>query len=293
MLSETLEADHGAVLSALYLRGCPLSVPGSSNKSWRTVLRELRLAAASLGEAEATLRKAGLWSEAARLSCPGLLSWAERLVGSGRVLTVASPLYPRRWLRVLQVSAPPAFWIAGEWPAAPLVGVVGSRVPSRTSRLFAAQVGEALAQANLALVSGGAAGIDRASVRGSLSAEGTALEVLPFGLSHAHNAREGICRVSVCAPSEPFSSVGAMERNALIYAASQATLVVQPRLREGGSWHGAASALRRRLCEVRVFHQEENPACWALEALGAVPVTTPAGAIAPPSEPPSLFSPHR
>lgn len=293
MLSEGLDVDHSTVLSALYLRGCPVSAVGSSARGWRAVLRELRLAAASAGEAEQVLRKAGLWSEAARLSCPGLLSWAERLVGSGRVLTVASPLYPRRWLHVLQLSAPPAIWIAGEWPATPMVGVVGSRVPSRESRLFASQVGEAAARAKVALVSGGAAGIDRASVRGSLSADGPAVEVLPFGLSHAHGAREGVCRVSVCAPSEPFSSVGAMERNALIFAASQATLVVQPRLREGGSWHGATSALRRHLCEVRVFRQVGNPACTALEALGAVPVTTPAEAIAPPLERPSLFSPRR
>lgn len=229
------------MLSALYLRGCPLSVPGSSNRSGRP--------------------------------CPQGASFGGGEPWRGR----SHPPKGRTLVRGGASVLP--------WPS--LLGREARRLRK------GAQVGEAVAQANLSLVSGGAAGIDRASVRGSLSAGGTALEVLPFGLSHAHGAREGTCRVSVCAPSEPFSSVGAMERNALIYAASPATLVVQPRLREGGSWHGAVSALRRRLREVRVFHQVENPACRALEALGAVPVTTPAGAIAPPSEPPSLFSPRR
>jgi hypothetical protein len=64
----------------------------------------------------------------------------------------------------------------------------------------------------------------------------------------------GVTVLSVCNPEEGFSTAAAMERNALIYAAASRSLVVESRFREGGTWHGATSAMRRRL--TAMYHRD-------------------------------------
>jgi hypothetical protein len=58
--------------------------------------------------------------------------------------------------------------------------------------------------------------------------------------------------ISVCSPNEPFSTARAMERNQLIYALGDLTVVHSARFKTGGSWHGAIKALRQHL-PVAVF----------------------------------------
>jgi len=58
--------------------------------------------------------------------------------------------------------------------------------------------------------------------------------------------------ISVCSPNEPFSTARAMERNQLIYAFGDLTVVHSARFKTGGSWHGAIKALRQHL-PVAVF----------------------------------------
>ena len=53
--------------------------------------------------------------------------------------------------------------------------------------------------------------------------------------------------ISVCSPNEPFSTARAMERNQLIYAFGDLTVVHSARFKTGGSWHGAIKALRQHL----------------------------------------------
>jgi hypothetical protein len=53
--------------------------------------------------------------------------------------------------------------------------------------------------------------------------------------------------ISVCSPNEPFSTARAMERNQLIYAFGDLTVVHSARFKSGGSWHGAIKALRQHL----------------------------------------------
>ena len=64
-----------------------------------------------------------------------------------------------------------------------------------------------------------------------------------------------------------------MERNALIYAFGRRALVVRPRWRQGGTWHGAVDALRRRLGALGVYGDDR--AASALEGLGARLLTCP------------------
>lgn len=62
-----------------------------------------------------------------------------------------------------------------------------------------------------------------------------------------------------------------MERNALIYAISKSTIVAHVRYRQGGSWHGAISALRGRLGGLIVRRDGEKGSS-ALLSLGAIPI---------------------
>ena len=63
-----------------------------------------------------------------------------------------------------------------------------------------------------------------------------------------------------------------MERNALIYAYGTHTVVIRPRYRVGGTWHGATDALRRDLGVVGVLGRRADAASEALTAIGAVRV---------------------
>ena len=83
-----------------------------------------------------------------------------------------------------------------------------------------------------------------------------------------------VLQLSVCAPFEAFSRAVAMERNVLVYAFGEATVVVHARLREGGTWHGAVHALKRKL-RVIVYDHPKSPGAKALISLGAVPIRSP------------------
>jgi predicted Rossmann fold nucleotide-binding protein DprA/Smf involved in DNA uptake len=100
------------------------------------------------------------------------------------------------------------------------------------------------------------------------------VEILPYGLGGQASPPPFTTRLSVCGPEDLFSAASAMERNALIYAFGQATVVCHARFRVGGTWHGATDALRRRLGPVLVPSDGE-PAHRALIALGAIPFGDP------------------
>ncbi|HEY0868442.1 MAG TPA: DNA-processing protein DprA, partial [Fimbriimonas sp.] len=164
------------------------------------------------------------------------------------------------------------------------------RVPEDALR-FAWDVGASAAGGGRLLVSGRAEGCDSAAAAGAHLAGGNVAEVLPCGLEAAGGRRRGTW-LSVCAPEEPFSRPSAMERNALIYAFSPDAVVCHARFREGGSWHGAVDAARRRLTRLWI-READDAASRALRALGALPVRSPAdlaSASAPPPAAEGLFA---
>jgi predicted Rossmann fold nucleotide-binding protein DprA/Smf involved in DNA uptake len=251
------------------------------------VLRSLRVDAPSLGRAAECLRARGHWAEALALEEAGLLGWAEGRVAAGEVLTAECEAYPARWLDVLGVSAPPALWRRGQVPPGPFLSVVGSREIGREVRAFCSAVAAEAARLDYSVVSGGAAGCDRAAARGCPA--GRLLEVLPCGLRLRGDSAG--CQLSVCGPDEEFSTGTAMERNALIYGASEFTVVGQARFREGGTWTGAVDARRRGLTRL-IVRDSGDQASRALFALGAIPLGRPDGlatALNAPSEQPRLF----
>jgi len=262
------------ILSALYLRGAPRPVEARRG-SWPEVVRVLRRAACDLVDSPEALREAGFWAEALVLEGEGLLEWAWTQVDAGKVLSALDCDYPCRWLRVLGASAPPVLWRRGPVPALPCVSVVGSRVVPVSVSRFCVQVAEEASRLGFAVVSGRAEGCDRAAARGARLAGDALVEILPYGLDLARPSPSG-CLLSLCAPGDPFSSAAAMERNALIYAASSHTIVGQARFKEGGTWHGAVSAVRSRLSTL-VVRRSPAVAMRALASLGGVWLDSPAG----------------
>jgi predicted Rossmann fold nucleotide-binding protein DprA/Smf involved in DNA uptake len=264
-----LEGVPRLVLAALYLNGLERGAAPSA-RFWPEVARALRASPPSSPDtAPGVLRRAGLPVEALLLETPGLLESAARLVRRGAVLTLFDDAYPTRWRRRLREAAPPALWQRGEVPEASWLAVVGGRRVSAEVRSWAAAVGAEAGRLGFGVVSGGAAGCDRAALAAAGSAR---LAILPYGLRRA--ALTGVA-LSRCAPDEEFTVATAMERNVLIYAAAEAAVVVQARFKQGGTWHGAVTALRRRLCPLLVRDLPEDPAHRALVALGATPLRAP------------------
>lgn len=275
------------VLAALYLRGTPQKCALSRSRA-PSVLYTLRAELPSIGQAAGVLRRNGFWAEAIALETPGVLSWGECQLESGAALTFGHEHYPSRWLLRLGAQAPPAVWIRGTVPFGPTLGIVGSRSLSLRDGSFTFELGSAAARLGFAVVSGGAPGADSWAIRGALraaagldapSGDCRAVEIWPCGLMSGKLFAESgdVTYLSVAPPDAPFSTALAMERNALIYAMSEAAVVVRARFKEGGTWHGALDANRHKLTKLIVQEDTCSMAHRALIALGAVPLNSVGG----------------
>jgi predicted Rossmann fold nucleotide-binding protein DprA/Smf involved in DNA uptake len=194
------------------------------------------------------------------------------------LLTAVDDSYPKRWLKVLGQSAPPAVWLTGELPAtSEYISIVGSRSANRVALKFAEGCGAEAQRLGFSVASGGARGCDMAAMR---KVDATArLEILPFGLRVAETGEQrgsrcAATRITVCAPNEEFTIGSAMERNALIYAIAEFAIVANARFKSGGAWHGAIDAHRRHLTRLIVREDNGNIAHRALAALGAIPLAS-------------------
>lgn len=257
-------------LTALYLRGLERPV-NLSRRRWVRVVSCLRSADCAMPQVPAALRVEGFWEEALLLEGQSVVDEARQLLDGGFVLTAMHPAYPKRWMERLTQAAPPALWISGVLPERPFLGIVGSRQVEPVVREFAWRVGAEATRLGFAVVSGGAAGCDHAGAGGAVDAGGDAIEVLPYGIELYQ--RQDRCALSACAPNEEFSTASAMERNGLIYASAEQTVIAHARFKEGGTWIGAVDALRRRLCPLLV-REDDGPASRALTALGAKSVAS-------------------
>lgn len=243
---------------ALFLNGAPRSTPTQRTR-WPLIDAAIRRDSPALAQASDCLHEAGLAFEAVALEECGLLDWARSQCDQGLVLTIVDDQYPARWRRVFGSSAPVVLWKAGDLPNCSYTAMVGTRRPTAPQRLWAEQ-----AAAGTTILSGGAAGIDSIAAASAPHA----LEILPFGIQRHSRPYPAL---SLCAPWQEFTTAAAMERNALIYAAAERAIVIGPRLKVGGTWHGAAYALRKRLTTVEVL-DDGSPGARALIALGATPI---------------------
>lgn len=157
-------------------------------------------------------------------------------------LTLHDPAYPPL-LRQLS-DAPPVLFVRGavEVLGTPQLAIVGSRNPTPGGAETAYEFAAHLARAGLTITSGLALGIDAASHRGTLAADGVTIAVAATGLdrvypaSHRELAHDIVVRgalVSEFAPGTPPLPEHFPRRNRIISGLSLGTLVVEAALRSG------------------------------------------------------------
>lgn len=207
------------------------------------------------------------------------------------IVSRADEGYPERVTAHLGRSAPPLLFGAGDPGLMERGGlaIVGSRDVDADGEQFTGEVARLCAEQKVAVVSGGARGVDQIAIFGALEAGGRAIVALPEGLAKAALAskyREGlrderVVLVSPYVPDAGFSVGNAMGRNKLIYALADASLIVATSLRKGGTWAGAEEELKRdqpRPVYVRVEGSVPKGNQVLME-LGAQPFPEPAGAL--------------
>ena len=133
------------------------------------------------------------------------------------------------------------------------LAVVGSRDADEQSLEFTESVGQLAAAAGVTIISGGAKGVDRAAMQGSLAAGGAAVGVLAeqlLRMAVAPDCREPIREgrltlISLVDPDARFNVGNAMQRNKIIYGLADAALIVSSDVNKGGTWAGAIEQLER------------------------------------------------
>jgi len=181
------------------------------------------------------------------------------------IITRADAEYPKQLKKRLGKKAPPIFYGAGDKKILRTQGIaiVGSRNASEEDLNFAYKLGEKVAQCGYSVVSGGARGVDEASMMGSIDAEGTTIGIVSDSLMQkvlSKKYRDALMRselvlLSPYYPEARFTVGNAMGRNKYIYTMADTAIVVQTALK-GGTWEGAKENLKHQW--VPLFVRENN-----------------------------------
>lgn len=147
---------------------------------------------------------------------------------------------------VPELAPPLALWVRGPGSLAELaeraVAVVGSRAASGYGTHAAAELGSALGDAGVTVVSGAAAGIDAAAHRGALAAGGPTVAVLACGIDRVYPAEhwsllDRIAESALVVSEYPPGAVPArhrfLVRNRLLAALGNGCVVVEAAARSG------------------------------------------------------------
>jgi predicted Rossmann fold nucleotide-binding protein DprA/Smf involved in DNA uptake len=210
--------------------------------------------------------------------------WQSRAIW---VISRADANYPGRLKARLREDSPAILYGCGDISLLESGGltVVGSRHVDDALIEYAMAIGELAAKAGRTLISGGARGIDQAAMRGALAGNGRSIGVLADSLEKTAMNRENrnfllgeqLLLISPYDPSSGFNVGHAMQRNKLIYALADASLVVSSDVNKGGTWAGAVEQLDKyRFMPVHVRATGElSPGIDALLRKGAIPWPEP------------------
>jgi len=149
-------------------------------------------------------------------------------------------------------TPPERLFAVGTVPSARTVAIVGTRAADPEPLAFTRRLAAELVGAGLVVVSGGALGIDAAAHRGALDADGVTVAVLASSLVHAYPPEhvtlfEQIAKrgALLCEHEDVPAHRGRfLERNRLVAAMSDATVVVQAPVQSGAL---STAAIARRL----------------------------------------------
>lgn len=184
--------------------------------------------------------------------------------------------------------APLALWVVGDLAVADVAeraaAVVGTRASTGYGEHVTAELAAGLCERDVAVVSGGAYGIDGAAHRSALSVDGVTVAVLaggvdvPYPAGHSallHRVRCSGLLISEYPPGLRPARHRFLVRNRLVAALSRATVVVEAGLRSGAANTAAwARALGRVVCAVPgPVTSSASAGCHALIRGGAELVT--------------------
>ncbi len=184
-------------------------------------------------------------------------------------------------------NAPALLTVYGNWLAADelAVAIVGTRTPTAEGAHLAAELARECAAGGATVVSGLAAGVDRAAHEAALAAGGRTLATVATGLLAISRKETGGLESRIASSGAVFSEYGPvapasvahlMARNRLTSGLARAVVVVQSRAR-GGSLVTADYARRQGRVVAAVPWGEDLPegvGCGLLLEAGARPVRT-------------------
>lgn len=170
------------------------------------------------------------------------------------VVTRSDPEYPKRLKQRLKTDSPPVLFGCGNKALLNTGGlaVIGSRNASESDLAFSDQVGAKAAAEGIAIVSGGARGVDETAMLGAMKQGGVVIGVMADSLLKAATSskwRKGLMDdhavlVSPFYPEVAFSSGNAMARNKYIYCLADSSLVIHSG-KKGGTLNGAEENLKK------------------------------------------------
>jgi predicted Rossmann fold nucleotide-binding protein DprA/Smf involved in DNA uptake len=209
----------------------------------------------------------------------------ERLAGKGIwVLTRADEAYPQRVKKLLGASAPPVLYGSGAQDVlrAPALAIVGSRDANDDALSFARGLAHECARHHVAVISGGARGVDLEAMGAAIEAGGVAVGVTVEPLESL--VRQPALRVPLTAgtltlvtpfhPAVRWKASNAMRRNRIVYAMSGAAVVAATAPGTGGTWTGAIENLRHGWVPLFVRDGDDRGGD-ALARAGAIPLPGP------------------
>lgn len=185
------------------------------------------------------------------------------------VVTRSDPEYPGRLKHRLKIDSPPVLFGCGNKTLLNAAGlaVTGSRNANDADLSYAEQVGAKVASEGIAIVSGGARGVDEAAMLGAMNTGGAVIGVMADSLLKAATSakwRNGLMDgnlvlVSPFYPEAGFSVGNAMARNKYIYCLADSALVVHSG-KKGGTLNGAEENLKKAWVPLWVKPTNDNNA---------------------------------
>lgn len=241
-------------------RALELLVQSVDARAMQQALRESHLPAAGEVSTRALTEALSRWTP--RLNRSETVLDIERAYEAHiRIVLPGDPLWPPT-LDDLGVHAPNMLWVRGEAHhlRADSLGVVGARAATGYGSHVTAELVDGVCGAGVSIVSGAAYGIDAVAHRTALAAGAPTIAVVAGGADRPYpRAHESLLeRISaegvVCSEMVPGSAPTRwrfLQRNRLIAALSQATLVTEAGVRSGSlNTAGHASQLGRPIAAV-------------------------------------------
>lgn len=188
------------------------------------------------------------------------------------VVTRSDPEYPWRLKQRLKTDSPPVLFGCGNRALLNAGGlaVIGSRNANDADLMFTNEVGAKAALERIAIISGGARGVDETAMLGAIKQGGVVIGVMADSLLKAATSskwRKGLMDghavlVSPFYPEAGFSAGNAMARNKYIYCLADTSLVIHSG-KKGGTLNGAEENLKKVWVPLWVKHTMDKDAANA------------------------------